>query len=148
MVASKSPDLYFLKQDYWRQPNTDEAEIFEDSQRSFSFHGLYRKFSEADLFEAIRIKKLTIHTKPIKEFDKTALFCSIKGSTIFSIFFKEITLLILIREWIENTDLPSLKDQDDNEVENPILRKIFAQLKVHQIHSDVHLNQQAEQKIG
>ena len=50
---------------------------------------------------------------------------------MFSIFFDEIKYLAAIVRWLEGAELPTEQDEDDNEIENQVLRKIFAQLKVH-----------------
>ena len=68
--ADKSPNLYYVSQDYQYRIEEGSACIYEDRQRSYSFHGLYRKFSETDLFEAIRVKSFTMRNKPMNVFDK------------------------------------------------------------------------------
>ena len=54
--TSKSHEYYYLWQSYWKRPKGEIDIVFEHDTRAFSFHGLYRKYSETDLFEAIRIK--------------------------------------------------------------------------------------------
>ena len=68
--ADKSPNLYYVSQDYQYRIEEGSVCIYEDRQRSYSFHGLYRKFSETDLFEAIRVKSFTMRNKPMNVFDK------------------------------------------------------------------------------
>ena len=72
-----------------------------------SFHGLYRKFSEVDLFEAIRVKSCTMRNKPLSTFDKSTLNSSFMDNTMFSIFFNEIKYLAAIVKWLEHADLPA-----------------------------------------
>ena len=43
-------------------------------------------------------------------------------------------MLSHIIEWLENTELPMQNDDDDNNFENSTLRRIFSQLKVHNLH--------------
>ena len=72
-----------------------------------------------------------MRNKPINVFDKQTLFTSFMDNTMFSIFFDEIKYLAAIVRWLEGAELPTEQDEDDNEIENQVLRKIFAQLKVH-----------------
>lgn len=105
--ANKSRHFYFVSQSYWHRPKNETDIIYAHDTRAFSFHGLYRKYSEADLFEAIRIKNCTMRNKILKEFDKRTLFCTFKDSTIFSAYFNEIKFYGLIVKYLESAELNS-----------------------------------------
>ena len=47
--ASFSKDNYYVYQDWWWQATRQE------NPRKFSFMGLYKKYSEADLYEIMRL---------------------------------------------------------------------------------------------
>ena len=73
--ANRSPDYYYVWQEFWLRPMADPRKICLNDTRDFSFLGLYRKFSEADLFELIRLKELSGEKSKIETLDINSLFC-------------------------------------------------------------------------
>ena len=61
------------------------------TERNYSFLGLYRKFSEADVHDLIDIA--TKKQKLEREIDISTLFTSIYGNSVFTIFFENLNIL-------------------------------------------------------
>lgn len=59
--ANKSSNIYYMSQDWW----WDKQSTMKEMLRSYSFTGLYRKYSEADIYECMRLKDLIRSNKTI-----------------------------------------------------------------------------------
>ena len=57
--------------------------------RKYSFLGLYRKFSEADIFEVMRLKKMARDMKKIRQFEIEIFNATFYGKTIFDMFYQD-----------------------------------------------------------
>ena len=55
--------------------------------------GMYKKYSEADLYEVMRLQNLLRDKKAIRAIEPDSLYASFNDITIFHIFFKEIKVL-------------------------------------------------------
>ena len=53
--------------------------------------------------------------------------------TIFTIFFKEVKVLHEVIEWLDKQELAKESDDDLNDLENRVIRKIYSQLARHEI---------------
>ena len=62
--ANVSKNHYTVTQDWHWSKATKPREFYQN--RTFSFMGLYRKYSEADIFEVMRLKKLKREQMVIK----------------------------------------------------------------------------------
>ena len=82
--ANMSKDYYYVYSDWWWK-NSKPEDI--GKKRDFSFLGFYRKYSEADLFEVMRLKDHLKMNKALKRFEKEVLFSSFFGQTVFHIFY-------------------------------------------------------------
>ena len=58
--ANKSSKIYYMYQDWWWDRITTDETL-----RTYSFTGLYRKFCEADIFECMRLKDMIRTRKTI-----------------------------------------------------------------------------------
>ena len=59
------------------------------------------------------------------------LFCMIYGSPALTIFFKDVALLQYIVDWVQE-DHQKEEDDDQNEIENQDLRRIYFQVACHE----------------
>ena len=125
--ASVSKEFYHVYQD-WEWLNTEQLH-----PRTYSFMGLYRKFSESDLFELMRLKQLIREGKAIQQIESDSLFATFQGNSIFSVFFREVKIMRQILEWLESDEFPKELDEDENEIENQALRRVFCILSRHMI---------------
>ena len=96
--ANKSKDFYYVYQDWNWSKATMPLEI--NTRRSFSFLGFYRKYSEADIFEMMRLKKLIRDQMAIKQIEPEMFFCDFFGTTSFSVFYKDVAVLQYIVDWL------------------------------------------------
>ena len=85
--ASVSKEFYHVYQD-WEWLNTEQH-----NPRTYSFMGLYRKFSESDLFELMRLKQLIREGKAIQQIESDSLFATFQGNSIFSVFFRDVKIM-------------------------------------------------------
>lgn len=113
--ANRSTDYYYVWQEFWLRPKADPRKIYLNGTRDFSFLGLYRKFSEADLFELMRLQELTRKKRNIKTLDIDSLFCNFYGNNIFSIFYNDVKVLQEIVDWLNSTEHP-MQEFDDIEL--------------------------------
>ena len=67
-------------------------------KRDYSFLGFYRKYSEADLYELMRLKYQLRTQKHIKKVENEIFFCSFEGQTAFEIFFSDVQVLSILAE--------------------------------------------------
>ena len=125
--ALKSKDYYHVYQD-WRWSRNRKTK-----PRRYSFLGLYRKYSETDLNELMRLKEMIFEQKAIRQVDDYSLFASFQGYTIFTIFFKEVKVLNRILSNLEIEDFPKQHDDDDNELENEFYRRLYFTLSKHEL---------------
>ena len=93
--------------------------------------GLYRKYSEADLFEIMRLFTLIREKKAIRKIENDCLNASFHEESCFTIFYDYVKVLRTITEWLEQDEFMKYHDIEDNELENDKLRRIFFQLSKH-----------------
>ena len=93
--------------------------------------GLYRKYSEADLYEIIRLFTLLREQKAIRNVENDCLNAAFHEESCFSIFFNQVKVLRTITEWLDSEDFLTYHDEEDNELENDRLRRIYFQLAKH-----------------
>ena len=94
--ANISKIHYYIYQDWWWDGISNQS-----SRRNFSFLGFFRKFSEADLMELIRLKQFVRVQKTILQIESPALFCDFFGKSVFDIFFSEIDFLEKVLLWLK-----------------------------------------------
>ena len=82
--ANVSPEVYYLYQEWTHR----FGKIKKHSDRNYSFLGLYRKYSEADVYELLELAKK--REKVERKVDIVTLFASFFGNSIFTIFFTNI----------------------------------------------------------
>ena len=63
------------------------------TDRHYSFLGLYRKFSIADVFELIDFDAIIDIDRSDRQIDINTLFASFYGNSIFSIFYNDLKML-------------------------------------------------------
>ena len=95
--------------------------------------GLYRKFCEADLAEMIHLRNCVKNQIAIRQLEQDSLYANLKGMTIFTIFFKEVKVLHEVIAWLDKQELVKESDDDMNDLENRVTRKIYSQLARHEI---------------
>lgn len=114
--AKTDKDFYYAHQDWNWFPeenvsektdnlNDDKSVEVEKDKRYFSFLGLYRKFTEIDIAEILRLKNLLKMQKSIRQIDLQALFCQISGHSLLTIFFTHVKVLRRIVHQMEQADL-------------------------------------------
>ena len=125
--ANVCQNLIHVEQ-HWLWPKTNRCD-----PRRYSFLGLYRKHSEAAIQELIRLKNCLKQQKAVRHVEQTALFASFQGETIFSICFKQVKVLDQIIQQLADDESEKEYDDDQNELEQIIYRRIFYQLARHTI---------------
>ena len=77
------------------------------------------------------------------------LFCMIYGSPALTIFFKDVEVLQYIVDWVQE-DHKKEEDEDQNEIENQDLRRIYFQLACHETgrkQPRVYLSEEEEKRV-
>ena len=74
------------------------------TKRNYSFLGLYRKFSEADVHDLIDMSKN--YENEERDIDIIPLFSTFYGNSVFSIFYTDLDILKWIVSKLENIDFP------------------------------------------
>ena len=95
---------------------------------SFAYCGFYRKFSEVDIHEMLRLIKLNRMRKVISDPEPSSLLSSFGGKSIFEAFFSKHDVLQAIFNWLTETDFGEEQDDDGEPVEHQIFRKIYYSL--------------------
>ena len=73
LCANDSKDYYYVYQEWW-WTNMCRPEHL-GKKRDYSFLGFYRKYSEADLYELMRLKNQLRNQKYIKKVENEIFFC-------------------------------------------------------------------------
>ena len=96
--------------------------------------GLYRKFSECDFFELMHLIQKYKEGKEVREVEFTTLFALFYGNSIFQLFYKQVKVLKRIIEQLEMSEFKKEQDDDDTQLENQTLRRLYFILSNHQKH--------------
>lgn len=89
------------------------------------FLGCFRSYCELDLIEFRRLQDLFKAKKSlIMAIDRKAIFSTIRGQSIFSIFDGKIRLYKVIYDCLARKNYVDKLDNDDELVENPHLRRV------------------------
>ena len=136
------PNLYHVEQSwYWLKSKRTDL-------RRYSFLGLYRKYSEADYYELARLKMNIKSNRAVRKVEPQVLYAQFKRESVFSIFFRDVKVLQCMQQWLENTDFEKELDDDENELESAILRRIYFQLARFHLESDGKIRKNADEAIG
>ena len=84
----------------------------------------------------MRLKKILREQKAIRKVEMVSLFADFHGSSVFSIFFREVKVLLRIIDQLERSEFPLEHDEDDNAIENSNLRRIYFVLSRHQMNKE------------
>ena len=85
--SNVTSELYHVYQE-WTDRVKDKPKM---TPRHYSFLGLYRKFSMADIHELICFD--VNKDKPDRELDMTSLFANFYGNSVFTIFYNDLNML-------------------------------------------------------
>ena len=69
----------------------------------------------------------------MRRIEMISLFADYHGNSIFSIFFREVRVLLRIEEMLEHGEYPMEYDDCDNAIENSDLRRIYHVLSRHKM---------------
>lgn len=117
--SDMSPDTYFVSQNWWWTNATIKP------LNTFAYVGLYRKYSEADIHEILRLNKLNRMRKSFSDPQSSSMLCSFRGKSIFEAFFKKKDVLKAILDWLNTEEFDEEQDDEGNDLENQIFRKIY-----------------------
>ena len=137
--SNVTTELYHVYQEWTNRFKIDKP---KKSERHYSFLGLYRKFSMADVHELIYFDENK--EKPERELDITSLFANFYGNSVFTIFFNELNLLRFIADYLEKREFPRETYLDfyskEIEVENQDKRRLYMMLSKHELGSSIDNN--------
>lgn len=97
--ANTSRKCYYTYQDWWWPGSQNDS-----AKRKFSFLGFFRKYSEADLMEMIRLYQIVRAKKTILKLEHRALFCDFHGMSIFDVLYKCHDFLEKVIIWLKTFD--------------------------------------------
>ena len=99
--SNVTPDFYHIYQE-WTDFSISSK---KKTERNYSFLGLYRKFTEADIYNMINLTKK--QDKEVKRvMDLETLFASFYGNSIFSIFYTDLEVLRWGVQELEKMEFP------------------------------------------
>ena len=130
IAANMSKEFYHVYQEWKWSTATNPREI--SSKRNFSFLGFYRKYSESDIFEIMRLKKQVREQTAVKLFETQMLYCDFQGNSALAVLYKDIPVLSYLVQWVKD-DHATQEDGNGNELENENLRRLYYQLTCHEI---------------
>ena len=90
--ANVSPEMYFVYQEW--NDRFKEEEKKKKTDRNYSFLGLYRKFSIADVFDLMDLDEKRERAE--RDIEIVTYFASFYGNSIFTIFYNDLRML----KWI------------------------------------------------
>ena len=90
--SSACNKYYHVEQEWFWQ------KVKNKDPRRYSFLGLYRKYSEADLHELIRLQQVSRKHNLLLLVEQNILFASFKGESVFSIFANRSKVLTQIEK--------------------------------------------------
>ena len=91
-----SKERYTVTQNWWW------SKTAQKQPRTFSFLSLYRKYSELDLQDLIRIKLGVNEHKCLSMIPQQTMFCSFQGFSLFEIFFNNKKVLEQIDKMLDD----------------------------------------------
>ena len=119
-LRSSGCSKYYHVEQEWFWQKVKKAE-----PRRYSFLGLYRKYSEADMHELIRLQQASRRQNAMRLVEQDSLYASFNDESVFSIFANRVKVLTQIERWLDNEDFPKDFDEEYNELENSTLRRIY-----------------------
>lgn len=120
--------------------------------KTFTFSGLYRKFSEQDVMELIRLRSDINSGKSIDCVDSASLSCMFRDKTIFQIFFKDVRVLqAIINQLATHENFSNQHDENGEEMENSQLLRLHYLMSQHEIgrepYNEIH-SKDASESLG
>ena len=85
------------------------------------------------------MNKLDRQKKTIQDPEPRSLLCSLEGKTIFEAFFKKKGVLQAILDWLTIEEFDEEMDDEGNDLEHQIFRKIYYLLGANTINKNYRL---------
>ena len=129
-INSNVSTVMYYSYHTWKKENfSGERIAIKSPERSYSFLGLYQRYSNADLFELADLAKKEL--KSDSKIQIPTLFANFFGNTIFTIFYKNIAVLKIISDMFKSMELH--KENDEQGQENENLKRLYKVLALHEI---------------